>query len=102
MLTLLGIILIHQNGLKWCKTLDIALLGNRAPDLPGRPRIGTYVCTAPRARLYCTVQGYTVVLARYTDFKKTIELLHTRAYSRGGPETAGKHSDSRLGNTTAV
>ena len=48
MLTLLGIILIHQNGLKWCKTLDIALLGNRAPGLPGRPRIGTYVRITPR------------------------------------------------------
>ena len=48
MLTLLGIILIHQNGLKWCKTLDAALLGNWAPNLTGRPRLGTYVCTSPR------------------------------------------------------
>ena len=43
MLTLLGIILIHQNGLKWWKTLDIALSGNRAPSLPGRPKYGIYV-----------------------------------------------------------
>ena len=45
---MLGIILIHQNGLKWYKTLDIALLGIWTPDLPGRPRTGTYVCTSPR------------------------------------------------------
>ena len=29
-------------------TLDIAILGNWAPDLPGRPRIGMYVRTTPR------------------------------------------------------
>ena len=48
MLTVLGIILIHQNVLNWCKTLDIALLGIWTPDLPGRPRTVTYVCTSPR------------------------------------------------------
>ena len=34
-----------SNGAKWCKALDIAIIGNYPPDLPGRPRIGTYVCT---------------------------------------------------------
>ena len=43
MLTLLGIILIHQNGLKWCKILDIAFLGNRAPTYQDDPEsVHTY------------------------------------------------------------
>jgi len=54
MLTLLGIILIHQNGLKWCKTLDIAILGNWAPDLPGRPRYGTSELTVAQDELAIT------------------------------------------------
>jgi hypothetical protein len=54
MLTLLGIILIHQNGLKWCKTLDIALLGNWGPDTPGRPRYVTSELTVAQDELVIT------------------------------------------------
>ena len=48
MLTLLGIILIHQNGLKWCKTRDIALLA-----ATGRP---TYQDDPDRVHTYALVR----------------------------------------------
>ena len=51
MLTLLGIILIHQNGLKWCKTQDIAIIGSWVPRTQGRPRYGTSELTVGQDEL---------------------------------------------------
>ena len=43
MLTPLGSILKHCNGLKWYQTLDSALIGNLRRGPGGPPKYGTYV-----------------------------------------------------------
>ena len=45
MLTLQGIIFRRRNGLVWCRTLDIAMIGNLRRSHRGPPKYGKYLTT---------------------------------------------------------
>ena len=45
MLTLQGIIFRRRNGLVWCRTLDIAMIGNLRRSHRGPPKYGEYLTT---------------------------------------------------------